>query len=87
MTFKDYILKYEFIGRNAQIEYGPVSSQRKINGKIVFETKNTISLANDSKKYIIPKATIQRLGLIFKDEICNMNGSMILGRPEDRLLK
>ena len=87
MTLKDYITRYEFIGTNAQIEYGPVSSQRKINGKIVFETKNTISLANDFKKYIIPKKTIQRLGLIFKDEICNMNGSMILGRPEDRLLK
>ena len=85
MTFKDYMLKYEFIGRNAQIECGPVSSQRKINGKIVFETKNTISL-NDLKTYVIPKKSI-RLGLIFKDEICLMNGSMIIGRPEDRLLK
>ena len=87
MTFKDYMLKYEFIGREAQIEYGSVSNQRKINGKIVFETKNTISLANDLKTYVIPKKSINRLGLIFKDEICLMNGSMIIGRPEDRLLK
>ncbi|HEY7695519.1 MAG TPA: ribonuclease P protein subunit [Nitrososphaeraceae archaeon] len=87
MTFRDYITRYEFIGRNAEIDYGPIDNQRKVNGKIVFETKNTISLANDFKKYIIPKKTIQRLGLIFKDEICIMNGSMILGRPEDRLIK
>ncbi len=87
MTIKDYITRYEFIGTNALIEYGSIDSQRKVSGKIIFETKNTISLANDFKKYIIPKKTIQRLGLIFKDEICNMNGSMILGRPEDRLLK
>lgn len=87
MTLRDYITRYEFIGRDAQIDYGPINNQRKISGKIVFETKNTISLANDFKKYIIPKKIIQRLGLIFKDEICIMNGSMILGRPEDRLIK
>lgn len=87
MMSKDYMLKYEFIGLDAQIEYGSVSSQRKINGKIVFETKNTISLANDLKTYVMPKKSINRLELIFKDEICLMNGSMIIGRPEDRLLK
>ena len=87
MTIKDYITKYEFIGTNAQIDYGSINSQRNVSGKIIFETKNTISIANDFKKYIIPKKVIQRLGLIFKDEICNMNGSMILGRPEDRLIK
>jgi RNase P/RNase MRP subunit p29 len=87
MTLRDYITRYEFIGRDAQIDYGPIDNQRKVSGKIIFETKNTISLENDFKKYIIPKKTIQRLGLIFKDEICIMNGSMILGRPEDRLIK
>lgn len=87
MRLRDYITRYEFIGRNAQIDYGPTDNQRKVSGKIIFETKNTISLANEFKKYIIPKNTIQRLSLIFKDEICIMNGSMILGRPEDRLTK
>ena len=87
MTFKDYITRYELIGRNARIDYGPIDNQRRVSGKIIFETKNTISLMNDLKKYIIPKKTIQTLGLIFNDEICIMNGSMILGRPEDRLIK
>jgi hypothetical protein len=36
MTFKDYMLQYEFIGRNAQIEYGPLNNLKKINGKIIF---------------------------------------------------
>ena len=87
MILRDYITRYEFIGRNAQIDYGPTDNQRKVSGKIIFETKNTISLANEFKKFIIPKNTIQRISLIFKDEICIMNGSMILGRPEDRLIK
>ena len=87
MTIKDYITRYEFIGMNAQIDYGSIDSQRNVSGKIIFETKNTISLANNFKKYIIPKRTIQRFSLIFNDEICNFNGSMILGRQEDRLLK
>lgn len=87
MTIKDYITRYEFIGTNALIEYGSIDCQRKVSGKIIFETKNTISLANDLKTYAIPKKSINRLGVIFKDEICLMNGSMIIGRPVDRLLK
>jgi RNase P/RNase MRP subunit p29 len=87
MTPKDYITRYEFIGTNAQIDYGSMDRQRKVSGKIIFETKNTISLSDNFKKYIIPKKTIQRLQLAFQDEICIMNGSMIFGRPEDRLLK
>jgi RNase P/RNase MRP subunit p29 len=87
MTFKDYMLQYELIGRNAQIEYGPLNNQKKINGKIIFETKNTISVSDESKSYVIPKKSIRRLGLIFQDEICFLNGSLLIGRPEDRLLK
>ena len=87
MNLKDHILRYELIGRNAQIEYGPIDNQKKINGKIIFETKNTISLSNKSKSYIIPKKSIDRLGLIFQDEICFMNGSQLIGRPTDRLLR
>lgn len=87
MTFKDYMLQYELIGRNAQIEYGPLNNQKKINGKIIFETKNTISVSAESKSYVIPKKSIRRLGLIFQDEICFLNGSLLIGRPEDRLLK
>ncbi len=87
MNLKDHILRYELIGRNAQIEYGPINNQKKINGKIIFETKNTISLSNKSKSYIIPKKSIDRLGLIFQDEICFMSGYQLIGRPTDRLLR
>ena len=87
MNLKDNILRYEFIGRNAQIEYGSVNNQKKINGKIIFETKNTISLSDNRKSYIISKKSIDRLRLIFQDEICFMNGSQLIGRPTDRLLR
>ena len=87
MTFKDYMLQYEFIGCNAQLEYGPVNNLKKINGKIIFETKNTVSISSQSKSYVIPKKSIGRIGLIFQEEICFMNGCSLVGRPEDRLLK
>ena len=87
MILRDNILRHELIGRNAQIEYGPVNNQKKINGKIIFETKNTISLSDKTKSYIIPKKSIDRLGLIIQDEICFMNGSQLIGRPADRLLR
>jgi len=87
MTFRDYVLQYEFIGRNAEVEYGSSNNLKKIKGKIIFETKNTISLSDERKSYVIPKKSIRRLGLIFQDEICFVNGSLLIGRPEDRLLK
>ena len=87
MTFEDYMLQYEFIGRNAQIEYGPLNNLKKINGKIIFETKNTISVSDQSKSYVIPKKSINRIGLIFQEKICHINGYLLVGRPEDRLLK
>lgn len=87
MILKDYMLQCEYIGRNAQIEYGPLNNVKKINGKIIFETKNTISISDEFKSYIIAKKSIRRLGLFFNDEICFVNGSVLVGRPEDRLLR
>ena len=87
MIPKDYMLQCEYIGRNAQIEYGPVNNVRKINGKIIFETKNTISVKDESKSYVIAKKSIRRLGLFFDDEVCFVTGSALVGRPEDRLLR
>ena len=87
MTFKEHILQHEFIGSKAQIEYGPLDNKRIINGEIIFETKNTFSIRDDLNSYVIPKKSISQLGLVDEDEICLINGSMLIGRPEDRLVK
>ena len=87
MTFKEHVLQHEFIGRKVQIEYRPLKNNRIINGKIIFETKNTFSIKDELKSYVIPKKAINQLGLVIKDEICFIHGSMLIGRPEDRLTK
>jgi RNase P/RNase MRP subunit p29 len=87
MTFKEHVLQHEFIGSKAQIEYGSPDNKRIINGKIIFETKNTFSIKDDLKSYVIPKKAISQLGLVVEEEICFMSGSMLIGRPEDRLTK
>jgi RNase P/RNase MRP subunit p29 len=87
MTFKEHVLQHEFIGRKGQIEYGPLKNKRIVNGKIIFETKNTFTIKDELKSYVIPKKAINRLGLSIKDENCFINGSVLIGRPEDRLTK
>ena len=87
MSFKENVLQHEFIGSKAQIQYGPLDNKRIINGKIIFETKNTFSIRDEFKSYVIPKKAISQLGLVVEEEICFMNGSMLIGRPEDRLTK
>ena len=87
MTFKEHVLQHEFIGSKAQIEYGPLDNKKIINGKIIFETKNTFSIRDELKSYVIPKKAISQLGLVVEEEICYISGSMLMGRPEDRLTK
>ena len=55
--------------------------------KLSLKLKIQFRFNDQSKSYVIPKKSIRRIGLIFQDEICLMNGCLLVGRPEDRLLK
>ena len=87
VTLRDHLLQHEFIGTKAQVEYGSSDNQKKINGRIIFETKNTVAIGDELKFSVIPKKSIARLQLVFGEETCFLTGSMIIGRPEDRLMK
>jgi ribonuclease P protein subunit POP4 len=87
MKITPNIVKQEFIGT-----FGTISQSRHfdyigINGKVVNETKNTISILQNNKiKRIIKKSSIFRFK--FQDgTIAQIRGSLLVGRPEDRLKK
>ena len=70
------IEKREFIGKEAEINY----AGKVFTGKIIDETKNTLSLETNKK---IVKIIKKNAKIKIQDKI--INGKKIVKRPEDRI--
>ncbi|MGQ9460683.1 MAG: ribonuclease P protein component 1 [Candidatus Bathyarchaeaceae archaeon] len=81
------ILQQEFIGRNARIVRSSHPSYVGIVGKVVDETRNTISILHKDKKKIIIKNTAVFHFTFSDGTIVEIDGKAIVGRPEDRIKK
>lgn len=85
MNKKD-IIRHEIIGLNVQITKAKNPSLVGMRGKIIDETKNTMTIKKDSKMKKILKDQV-----IFNIEVGNkvfqVDGKLLVGRPEDRLKK
>ena len=84
-TTQQNVLAHELIGLSAIIADSKDPSLKNLQGKIVYETKNvlTIDANHDIKK--IPK-NIVVLSLMLPDgNSCMVNGTDLVGRPEDRI--
>lgn len=80
------VIAHELIGINAKITESKDPTLEKVAGKIVYETKNMLILNVDNKKMkMIPKKVV-KLALELPDNSeCLVNGSDLVGRPEDRI--
>jgi len=83
---KNELLKHELVGLNANV----VDSENKalvgMKGKIVDETRNMLTIDYDGKlKRLIKSQVI--LQLSYKGHAYEVNGKMLVNRPEDRIKK
>jgi ribonuclease P protein subunit POP4 len=81
------ILQQEFIGLNARIVRSSHPSYVGIAGKVVDETRNTVSILHKDKKKIIIKNTAVFHFTFSDGTILEIDGKAIVGRPEDRIKK
>ncbi len=81
------IIRGEFIGTEGKIAKSQHSSYIGLSGKIINETKNTFTLLNTGNaKSIIKDSTVFHFK--FSDgTIAEIDGKLLVGRPEDRLKK
>lgn len=85
MNKKD-IIRHEIIGLNAEVVKAKNPSLVGIKGKIVDETKNTITIRQDSNmKKILKEQAVFKIG--FENKIFQIDGKLLVGRSEDRLKK
>jgi ribonuclease P protein subunit POP4 len=81
------ILQQELIGLKARVVESSHPEHVSITGKVVDETRNTLSILHKDKKKIIIKNTAVFHFTLLDGTIVEIDGKVILGRPEDRIKK
>lgn len=75
------VIQHELIGLTIEVISAENKSLIGLKGKIVDETRNLLILEN-GKKIIKSNATFK---IKFKNKNISVRGSLLVGRPEDRL--
>ena len=81
------IIRREFIGTEGKIVKSQHSNYVGLSGKVINETKNTFTILHAGKtKSIIKDSAVFHFK--FSDgTIAEIDGRLLVGRPEDRLKK
>jgi len=81
------IIRYEFIGTEAKVVKSTNPYSVGIKGKVLDETRNTFTiLHNGERKMVIKETSVFHFK--FPDgTVVEIDGKLLVGRPEDRLKK
>jgi ribonuclease P protein subunit POP4 len=81
------VIRYEFIGTDAEVTQSLHQDYLGLSGKVMGETKNTFTLLGEGQS----KSVIKELAIFkftFGDgTTVQVDGKLLVGRPEDRLKK
>jgi ribonuclease P protein subunit POP4 len=81
------ILQHEFIGLKAKVVRSSHPGYVGISGKVIDETRNTLVIRHKGKDKRIVK-NVAVFHFVFPDgTMVEIEGTTIVGRPEDRLKK
>lgn len=79
------IIRHEFIGTEAKISKSRDKNYVSVSGKVVDETRNTFTILHKGKKKIIIKDSAIFHFMFSDGTIVEIDGKLLVGRPEDRL--
>jgi ribonuclease P protein subunit POP4 len=79
------IIQYEFIGTEAEVFKSKDPGCVGISGKIVDETRNTLTILHEGKRKRIIKASAAFHFKFSDGTVVEIDGKLLTGRPEDRL--
>jgi ribonuclease P protein subunit POP4 len=81
------IIRYEFIGVKAKVVRSTNPYSVGIRGKVLDETRNTFIILHDGEKKVVIKET-SVFHFKFPDgTVVEIDGKLLIGRPEERLKK
>lgn len=79
------ILRHEVIGLKVKIARTVNKELVGLAGKVVDETRNTLTISNGTGSEIVPKDTAMFYFYLPTGEIVGVDGKRLVGRPEDRV--
>ncbi len=82
----DDVLRYELIGLHIEVTGSSNRSLIGLHGKVVEETRNTITIEENNKEKKLVKGQIT-LATTINGKKITINGELLIGRPEERLKK
>jgi len=81
------VLRHELVGLSAKVAESADPSQKGASGVITNETRDTITLTSRGRKRTVAKKDVT-LSIHTESGLkLLVNGSLFLGRPEDRIKK
>jgi ribonuclease P protein subunit POP4 len=81
------IIRYEFIGTEAEVACSAHRGYIGLRGKVIDETRNTFTMLHNGKRKIVVKDS-SVFHFMFPDgTVVEIDGKLLVGRPEDRLKK
>ncbi len=81
------IIRSEFMGTEAKVAKSTHPNYVGISGKIIDETRNTLTILQEGKKRIVVKDSAIFHFKFSDGTTIEINGKLLAGRPEDRLKK
>ena len=85
MITQQNVLAHELIGQPVTILNSADPSLKNMHGKIVYETKNLLVINKGQNIVKIPKSIVTISLRLPDGNDCVINGSDLVGRPEDRI--
>ncbi|MEO9295230.1 MAG: ribonuclease P protein subunit [Nitrososphaera sp.] len=85
MITAENILAHEIIGLDATVVKSSDPTLVGLTGKIVFETRNMISIRSGDKTRQVAKAAATTIEIQAQTGVCFISGSSLIARPEDRI--
>jgi ribonuclease P protein subunit POP4 len=79
------ILRHELVGLDVKVSSAKNRSLRGLKGKIVNETRNTLTLTDRGRRLMIPKDVATFRFKLEDGTVVDVDGARLVARPENRL--
>jgi len=81
------IVRHELISLSLRIAKSTDPSQKGLKGKVIDESYNTLKIETGKGEKLIPKKNCIFIFTLPNKTKVQVDGSLIVGRPEDRIKK
>ncbi len=87
MNVTPSIIQHEFIGLETKVIKSSNPHVVGITGRVVDETRNTLTILHNCERKVVNKDTAVFDFVMPDGTVVELDGKVIMGRPEDRIKK